>query len=234
MRAHTMQVPYTDAFSVREMERVFETAAPLTDDQKARVIASLARLQAKTTLAESRQLDPSASALAKKFHAVEAAANALLKAIEKIDVTAPGWVRLRLAARFASREYGIGDDVEGDIKGVRRIARWAAEVAQQARERVKGLEIPQPSRPDMDGINTALEGLGYIWIDILGRKIGTAFDGLRTEATTHSPFTRFCSTCLEVLGFGQPTPGQLRGRIRRLAEQGIWPHLVARKPPAAI
>jgi hypothetical protein len=248
-------------FSPEEMGRVLRAAAPLPPEpidepdydtdgvrripRQQAIEERLGAISAFLAInAERKSSDLSPSKLAKRFHAIAAAADVLLEALGQsaeppthieralgriADAEAaemggfPHHPPLKWSGRFT--DFWGRAQLRDNVAAVAQLRSWArrAENAAQAEPAASETETSDADALgfapwDGDGITHAVDGILRIWTQVLGRDLNTgAVDG---DGLAYGPLVEFSLACLGALGVtegrGKPL-GQdaVRGRIRR-------------------
>jgi hypothetical protein len=245
------------SFSPIEIDRILRTAAPIPTapfervdivtgnpvmiSRAAEIEARLGSLSAVIIYSDERATAQHApSGLAKRFHAIAAAAETLLEAIGPLTIppTQIETVLMRIAERelsarykpriwktgtITANDYGADIQFRSYVDGVRELGGWAGRAEAAAQERTAGAGSEGDpfgiDRWDFDPISEALDVIFRIWEHVLQRELN-AGAVTKDEGVAYGQLLEFSLACLAAVGIteGRGTPlsqDSIRARIRR-------------------
>jgi hypothetical protein len=216
-----------------DLEAVFAAADPDFADQVERafsaglhhpraeaLVAALGELSMHAQLKHMAAGHEPPSALSKKFHAISAAADTLLAALEvKEGVSRFGlpeqlWDVLNHFAKLGDDQLELDDN----ISAVLQIRKWAnqAEALTNAMKRdadrptkVLVAEAGADKWPEFD----FYEAIFKIWGEILGGRVEAGYNHSTKSAS--GPLVRFVAACFRLLGLRVPPANTIRDHVRK-------------------
>jgi hypothetical protein len=214
--------------SWRALDEVIGAASPITDNQRETLISRLGELDFLSQLHRIALADHAPSTLLLTFHAIRAAADRLLEALEVSEKAAarggtPEQVREGLKY-FCPK--GDGDDFDEDLwlDGTIERVRYLRGCARQAvdRERLTieyGKGKSSISKSLARKRNNSI--INYIvldlWKETLGRTLSVSYS---KKASASGPLIRFIVACYKLVGLEPPTPDAASAKVRNIRQ--IW------------